>query len=281
MAGYGEARVNTFPSFNSAVDHFRILLKHRGQEVNTGHWQAKDVSNDPDRAFLELLNISFAVPMAANYTNPLKHLQQDVRPNLPWAEDHFQERVSGVPHNPPPSYVDWPHYRSNKDKSLEENEKFSHTYPERFWPRFANEGSTRPNGRVVYVPHNGIRYAYGDLDSVIDLLGKYPHTRQAYLPIFFPEDTGAEEGQRIPCTLGYHFIMRGDRLHVNYYIRSCDLLRHFRDDIYMAVRLAQHVLERLRELYPDWKEVELGVFTMHITSLHIFMGDARALSWRP
>jgi thymidylate synthase len=90
----------------------------------------------------------------------------------------------------------------------------------------------------------GIRYEYGDLDDVVNLLYEHPFTRQATFPIFFPEDTGAVHGGRIPCTLHYHFLRRGDSLHLWYAIRSCDAVRHFRDDVYMATRLCQWVTER-------------------------------------
>jgi thymidylate synthase len=79
---------------------------------------------------------------------------------------------------------------------------------------------------------------------VIDLLRDRPTTRQAFIPIWFPEDTGAHHGERVPCTLGYHLMARDGRLKIVYYMRSCDFLRHFRDDVYMAGRLCQWVCER-------------------------------------
>jgi hypothetical protein len=108
-----------------------------------------------------------------------------------------------------------------------------------------------------------------------------PLTRQAYLPIFFPEDTGVGDGGRKPCTLGYQFIVRDDKLHIYYPMRSCDLLRHFRDDCYLTVRLAIWVLEQLRfslleadkESKAFWANVQLGSLAMHMTSLHCFIGD--------
>ena len=118
-----------------------------------------------------------------------------------------------------------------------------------------------------------IHFDYGDLGDIIKLLADQPLTRQAYLPVWFPEDTGALHGGRLPCTLGYQFIMRDGRFHIIYPIRSCDFVRHFRDDIYMTVRLLQWVKERAAELNSVWDEVRLGTYTMHITSLHCFVQD--------
>jgi hypothetical protein len=230
--------------------------------VDVGQWQSLDVSDKPEMVTHELQGVSLEIPIPWD----MESTQFMVEPNLPWAEDHFRERVSGVPLNPPPSHEWWPFNQRGNAEHLKE-EKFSHTYPERFWPKFANEGTKRPNGRQVWVPHNGIRYEYGDLSDVIDQLKKSPLTRQAYLPVWFPEDTGAVHGERVPCTLGYLFMVRKQRLHITYYIRSCDFLRHFRDDVYMAMRLCQWMVEE------TGLEIRPGQLKMHIESFHVFAGD--------
>ena len=111
-----------------------------------------------------------------------------------------------------------------------------------------------------------------DARDVVAHLAHDPQSRQAYLPIWFPEDTG-KTTVRVPCTLGYHFIQRHKFLHCTYYIRSCDAVRHMRDDIYLTVRLQLWMLEQLRLIDPDWKLVKPGLFTMHIVSLHMFRND--------
>jgi thymidylate synthase len=141
-------------------------------------------------------------------------------------------------------------------------QKFTHTYMERFWPKVATDG-------LNPVKNRGIRYELGDFRDVINLLKNEPFTRQAFLPIWFPEDTGAVHGGRVPCTLGYHFIRRHNYLHLIYYIRSCDFFRHFNDDVYMACRLVHYIIRQLFE-EGSWANVSPGTITMHITSLHIF-----------
>jgi thymidylate synthase len=142
--------------------------------------------------------------------------------------------------------------------------KFTHTYQERFWPK-----------DLLNV---GIRWGPGDLDDVVGLLSSSPLTRQAYLPIFFPEDTGAVHGGRIPCTLGYYFLVRDRLLHLWYEIRSCDAVRHFRDDLYLAARLQLWVLERLQEIAPEyWRSVQPGTFHFHAYSFHVHHGDLHLL----
>ena len=191
-----------------------------------------------------------------------------VSPNLPWAEDHFQERISGEPLNPPPSHERWPFAQQGNDQHRDEQGQFSHTYPERFWPKMANVDRIRPNGRQVFVPHNGIRFEYGDLSDLIEVLHRNSWSRQAYLPVWFPEDlVASNQGQRVPCTLGYHFMRNPttEFLDMEYHIRSCDFVRFFKDDIYMAGRLLQHVADQVG--------VMPGALVMNIANLHLFRGD--------
>jgi len=143
------------------------------------------------------------------------------------------------------------------------------TYQERFWPKYAD---ATPEARKSFeklgdVWNGGIRYDLGDLDDVIRQLSENQLTRQAYLPIFFPEDTGAVHKQRIPCTLGYLFNIYNGKLHCTYYIRSCDAFRHFRNDIYLTMRLMDHIRTKINTRLP------LGDLHMHIAHFHVFEND--------
>jgi thymidylate synthase len=261
-------------SFDSCIKLLGFKLLQKGDPVDTGHWQA--LTDVPQTKTIELRAATLVYDMPDN----AGRLLIDTQPNMPWAEDHFQERVAGEPLNPGKEYKNWPYYRGNVEKHKEQGQ-FSHTYMERFWPRQANiNRKYRREGRTTH----GIRYRYGDLNDVVQLLMREPHTRQAYLPVWFPEDTGAHHGERVPCTLGYHFMLREGRLHTFYPIRSCDFLRHFRDDVYLAVRLTQWLIDELRmkeeeKLYRDevtensWSDVFPGELTMFMHSLHIFEGD--------
>ncbi|UVK62968.1 thymidylate synthase [Gordonia phage Hexbug] len=265
------------------------LLLTRVDPITRRSWQSTSAPS-PVRELSNVVlefNVSSAAGFWANrcYPHPVHE-----SPDLRWAEDHHLERVGGEPLNPAPSYERWPwHSEAAREQFKQRGREvvtepagyssdlmafgrkivgtrevpFDHTYPERMWPKYARQQVQR-----------GIRFAYGDLLSVVHLLHKDPDTRQAYLPIWFPEDTGSEHGQRVPCTLGYHFIRNGDKLDVNYFIRSCDITRHFTNDVYMTGRLLQFVVERLHQL--DDQEVMVGTLTMFASNLHMFTAD----EWR-
>lgn len=190
-----------------------------------------------------------------------------VKPNLPWAEDHFQERVSGKPMNPSPSEAWWPFAREGNAEH-KSDEVFSHTYPERFWPKYAGVADPPTNFPEMKNINWGIRYPYGDLNDLIRVLTKNVNSRQAYLPIWFPEDLeAAKKGLRVPCSMGYHFIRdpKADTLDCVYTMRSCDIVRFYRDDLYMAGRLLQWVAHAVKSTP--------GKLVVHIDNLHCFPGD--------
>jgi len=247
----------TYTDFKDILHDAATYLLHDGELIYTKSWQGKV---DDKFSTLEVMNYSFTCPI-----NPsIEILEDQIKPNLPWARDHFIERVCGEPLNPGEQYKNWPFYK--KDEFRTEEEKFTHTYMERFW-----------------VPkHYGIRYFSGNLNDVVNLLVRDPLTRQAYFPIWFPEDTGATHGGRVPCSLGYHFLCRGGKLHMFYDIRSCDLLRHFQDDVYLACRLLLWMLRRLRLQRGSrfWESIIPGNLTMHIYSLHIFGEDVPIVKYR-
>lgn len=252
-------------------------LKHQFPKtpVHTATWQGVDISKKPEMAMHE---IQFQSIRKDIHTEDLSYWRTDIQPNTPWADDHFLERVCGEPLNPGETWNQWP-YAHSANSFRDENGQFNHNYMERYWPKYA--GYDMIAGHIPEINKEakdalmkyGIRGKLGDIDDVIDLLHKDPLTRQAYIPVFFPEDTGTANPGRKPCTLGYHLMLRDNKLHIVYYIRSCDFIRHFRDDIYLTVRLQLWILDKLRELDKNWNQVKSGTFIMHISSLHMFRND--------
>lgn len=257
----------------------RLYLKEelmKAPLVTTERWQGVQ-ANTRTR---ELRNVSFEVDLRG--IEDLAHWSAEIQPNLPWADDHFEERVGGQPLNPGEQWKHWPWGQSAS--KFRQAERFNHTYMERLWPKYArrtDDGSLpgRSDGKVRRYPQAdprpkfGIAHHYGDLEDLVELLVAEPHTRQGWIPLFFPEDTGRGDSGRKPCTLGYQVMVRDDRAHMFYPLRSCDFKRHFADDCYLAVRLLLWIIDRCRERSEFWKQVKPGTYAMHATSLHIFEGD--------
>lgn len=267
-----------FSTLKQGIQYAAGQLRKYGTITDPTSWQGIK----QEYKMFEVDNVYFRCCMPST----IMALQEQVSPDLPWAEDHFAERVYGKPLNPGSQYLMWPGYKDKdfNDKHFRANGKFTHTYMERYWPKNAGEVYLSNNSvsevtdrNTIALSNSGIRYQYGDLQDVINLLANDHYTRQAYLPVWFPEDTGVLHKGRVPCTIGYHFMRKGDDFHVNYTIRACDYIRHFRNDIYLTVRLVQWMLEKISEKWfemtsesEQWRRVKPGIFTMNIMHFHVF-----------
>ncbi len=263
--------MNTYAgTFHSVISDLGYEMRE-APRVEQHRWQGRDVRADPSARCYELGDVDVRVDLRGR--EDLDFWRRDIQPNLPWADDHFLERVGGQPLNPGKEWANWP-WGKSADGFRRDDERFNHTYMERLWPRWAR----RNPGGTVSIPEEdegrlGIDRRYGDLSDLIDLLVRDPYTRQAFIPLFFPEDTGWGDGGRKMCSLGYQFICRDGRLDLYYPLRSCDLARHFRDDCYLAVRMLLWILDRCRAADDFWLGVKPGRYTMHMTSLHVFEND--------
>lgn len=279
----------TDENFYWGIDRALEEIRKTPNLVHTEKWQSVDISKMPEMATHEVRHFFMRTKMPGEH---LDEYRQQIAPNLPWADDHFEERVCGQPINPGIQWAKWP-YGHSAERFLVDG-KFNHNYMERYWPKQAGyvdhpsrtaeshemmlrAGKLSPFRYKGSLEIEGIHHPYGDLADVVDQLVREPHTRQAILPVFFPEDTGAVHGGRVPCSLFYHFMMRDGKLDVTYMLRSCDILRHFRDDIYLTARLALWILDRCREKDKTWRLVKPGEYVMLISSLHCFRNDYQQL----
>lgn len=120
-------------------------------------------------------------------------------------------------------------------------------------------------GRMDYTYSDRINYQY-NLDRIITRLQQDPDSRQAWLPIFHKEDVVKMGGRaRIPCSLGYYFMIRDGKLNLTYIQRSADLVQHFGNDVYLAWLMLTYVASVVG--------VDRGYLTHHIFSLHSYKKD--------
>jgi len=217
-----------YKSFPEAVNEIRRELKEMGVMIHTTSVQNLDITNNPDFNSLELQNYTYTIIKPDVNEIPLK--------NPEWAEREFLDRISGKPINPGETYK----LRMNTwGPLLNAFDQFDYTYPERLSLT---------------------------LEPVIKALKQDLYTRRAYVGVFDIEmDDPSNFRTRIPCTLGYWFNYRQDRLNITYLLRSSDFSEHFNYDIYLAIRLLNHVAGIL--------DVQPGSFTHWIGSFHVFSKD--------
>lgn len=86
--------------------------------------------------------------------------------------------------------------------------------------------------------------------------------RQAYLPIYTSVDSHFIGEKEIPCSLGYHFFKRNNKLDMVYYMRSLDL-NIWPNDVILSRCVQRHIAT-------EAEIKEIGRIIFMVGSLHIF-----------
>lgn len=225
-----------YSNFRDAWGEIKRDLKEMGIRVTTTSMQNKNIYGDPDFATLELQNYIFTV------SHPDA---RDLSPSLPWADIEFNERMSGQPINPGAAWKErqeiWAEFLVDGPRGKE----FDYTYSERFH----------------------------DCDLVNALIANIiadPQSRQHFISVWRPEDLHKGLGEkRIPCTIGYLFQIRDEKINVTYLQRSADFATHLMNDIYLCYRFSRDISERVG--------IEMGTYTHFIASLHIYEKDVEGV----
>lgn len=231
-----------FDSCEQTVNEVTREVFSRGQKIYDPTHQGKFVAKEKFDS-MELVGYAYKLVRPENPEDAVnwarEHFNKEhLTPE--YGEDWFQEMIEGGL-NPGEA-----HLKHREDYwrafGLDDGEKFAYTYSNRM---------------------------DGVLDSVLEKLRESKYRRAAYIPIWWKEDNEKIGKKRVPCSLGYHLLIRReglkDRLNLLYYQRSCDLASFYPLDLYRAVRLMQY---SCREL-----DLKMGVLTHSISSLHCFKKD--------
>ena len=217
-------------NFPEAYNELRRELKEMGIRVHTKSVQNKNISDKPEFETLELQNYTYTILNPNVNEIPLKCQE--------WADAEFADRISGRKINPGRAYL---MRRETWEPLLNPAGKFDYTYPSRL--------------SITLEP--AIRALQHDI-----------HTRRAFVGVFdIVCDATDKFQERIPCTIGYWFNYRQDKLNITYLLRSSDFGEHFNYDVYLATRLMNYVADRLG--------VQPGTFTHWIGSFHVFEHDVK------
>ena len=235
-----------YKTIREALDETARDLKVRGITVESKSYQDKKLEGDY-RFVKELIGVDFRIdkPMS-NWLEAIQYLFNEPGESeriLKYCEQEIRDRTSGEELNPGNSYLIRNDYWSN---FLEGTGKFSYQYAER-----------------LNMNHQ--------FESVINCLRNDPGTRQAVLSMWYPEldmvDTKLGGGNRIPCSLNYQFMIRNNRLHCIYHMRSSNFFEHLPIDLICAAGMMNYVVERLQDTYPGLK---VGSLSYLGGSLHGF-----------
>jgi thymidylate synthase len=129
------------------------------------------------------------------------------------------------------------------------------------------------NARLREYTDDGVlRGAYGprmrkwvgkvdQLARVVEILKEDPDSRRALIQLYDPAQDAAGH-KDVPCTLGFRFHLRADRLHMATTMRG--------QDVWIGMPYDVFFYTVLHELVAGWLDAELGEFHLHVGSLHIY-----------
>lgn len=203
-----------------------------GHHVESASMQNKDVKDNPDFLTKEIINYSYCLKSL----DKTEYLFLNDPESRSWVDTEFKERVSILKINPGEA---WKIRKEVWEQFLNDEKEFDYTYNERM--------------RL-------------QLPILIQELRKNPNTRQAILSIWQATDVHELGGKaRVPCSIYYHFMIRHEKLHIIYNQRSCDIMTHFGNDIYLAWKLMDYVAEMTGN--------KVGYLYHNIASLHCYQKD--------
>ena len=111
--------------------------------------------------------------------------------------------------------------------------------------------------------------AYGprikkSLTKIVETLKKDPDSRRAVVPIYGKEDAGLDSND-IPCTIGFQFLIRNNKLDMIVNMRSNDIFLGFPYDIFNFTMWQEYVSCKLN--------IDIGTYTHIANSLHFYEKD--------
>ena len=220
--------------YNSAVEALGEIkrdISEMGIVYQSATVQDQDVSKDPDYITKELMSYSYTLTDWRDIDDAIISMGIPIE----WVMYESVERLDLTLRNKNPGEA----WRKREDlwRPFLRNGCFSYSYPERF---------------------------HAQLPYIVRELQIRPYSRQAMLTMYESSKDMMNWGglDRVPCSLSYQFLIRGDKVHVIYNQRSCDYQLFLASDMYFACALLEHVAF----------EVGYSVGTMihNIGSLHCF-----------
>lgn len=233
--------------FKNCFDMIREIdrdLKVCGITVPVNHYQNKKLKGK-NRITKELVGVSFTIskPLEGRKEMLEFMFKKDADRIEKYCHQEHKDRTCGSALNPGNS---WKIRQDLWQKFMVDGEKkFDYTYSERM---------------------------HWQLNTVLGALGDDIHSRQAIIQIFQADIDSKKFGgdTRIPCSVDYQIMIRNNRVHIIYHIRSNDYFAHFPIDIWLAAELMQWFQQKLKTKYPGLKT---GSMIYFCGSLHAYHWD--------
>ena len=234
-----------FANCEELLSEIRRDVWEMGVIVKPNTMQNLVVKGNPDFETKEIINYSYTLLSVEDSPKFFADKESEE-----WVKEEFLERITkdgmGLPHNPGKAWLIRKHvWTQFLVRFLSGKEGFDYTYSERFGEHSA-------------------------IQRIILEIGKNPDSRQLILSVWDRNDITVIGGKkRVPCSIFYQILVREGGIIVIYNQRSCDVVTHFFNDVYLAWELGVYIAENT-----GYKMVRL---VHNIGSLHCYAKDFSTL----
>lgn len=221
---------------------FRDVME-MGVLTHSNSMQQLDVTNDPSYDTKEVINYSYCLQGLGN-----EDFLFIVDPTCKdWVIAELKERVT-------PMWIESPGRAWKKREA--------------FWKPLVEAGN------FGYTYNNRMQQC-SNVERIVDAIVHNPDSRQAILSIWDRQDDiyGLGGKQRVPCSIYYQFLLRDKKLHVIYAQRSADAYNHLGNDIWLAFKLMEHMVDEVNAWNPEQEQIRPGYLYHNIGSLHVYRKD--------
>lgn len=244
-----------FRNFTEARGEIARDLKEMGIRVENKSMQDKKGSFPT----LELINYGYTV------TQPER---LDLDPVQPWSDAEWADRRAAIMGQVSPLGTAW-ELRRDAHMNWEDFLEYDGApIPQGMTLEECRQESPEAVGDPLRLAYSyGERLALNDqVMKVIRELRVNPTSRQLYVAMWDPhQDIDRIGVRRVPCSIGWHFMMRGGLLHLTYTMRSCDFVTHWQNDVWLALKLLDFVCTKTGN--------KPGQFSQFIYSFHVYEKD--------
>ena len=225
-----------FANFPEAQNEIKRDLAELGISVQPETMQDIHVADNPDFETRELQNYSYTV-LRPDF-DEIEGVHEE------WVKMEWEDRLAG---------------ELNPGRAWKTRKEVWEQFLER------DRGARQHKVPRLFSYTYSQRMGGAHIESVVEELKRHPHSRQLWLPVWWPTDESRRGVRRVPCSLGYWFVQRGGELHQTYMMRSCDFFTHYPNDVALASILLHYAAKRAK--------LKVGTFTHFIGSLHVYAKD--------
>lgn len=156
--------------------------------------------------------------------------------------------------------LEWYWKGSNSCKEIGQHAKM--------WLAITDDGETS-NSAYGYILQK--KYGFNQIEQIIELLKKDPVSRRAVLNISDPAINRITT-KDMQCTIAIQFLVRNNKLEETVYMRSNDVYFGLPYDYVFFVTIGEYIASQLG--------LELGTYTHHATSMHMYLKDVEKFDER-